>query len=370
MKLTPTLSTYIARYYLLNFLGLLFGLLGVVYLFDMVELIRRASKFADIPMTLVFQMGLLKLPEVGQLLFPFAVLFSAIFTFFQLTKRSELVVVRSAGFSIWQFLAPVAMVAVLIAITQVTVINPVGSLFITKFEQLESRYLERRKNEIAFFEQGLWLRQNLQHSEENGTIILHAQKVTQPDWQMKNVMILRFDADQRFIRRVDAQSGYLNNGEWILQNASGHGITPDYDFENAIEVRIKTDLTRRDIEESFASPEAMSFWKLPGHIRTLQNTGFDATKLRVHYQSLLSQPLMFAAMVLLAACVSMRPPRSGSGLYFIAAGISLGFIIFFASSFLQAMGASGQIPAGLAAWSPALISFLLGLATLMTLEDG
>ena len=107
------MSAYLARSYVLNFLFLTAILLGVVYLFDTVELLRRAAKFDDIPLLIVLQMGLFKLPEVGQLVLPFAVLFSAIFTLWQLTRRYELVAVRAAGLSVWQILGPLAFSAIL-----------------------------------------------------------------------------------------------------------------------------------------------------------------------------------------------------------------------------------------------------------------
>ncbi|HBR69360.1 MAG TPA: LPS export ABC transporter permease LptG, partial [Rhodospirillaceae bacterium] len=116
--------------------------------------------------------------------------------------------------------------------------------------------------------------------------------------------------------------------------------------------------------------ETMSFWRLPGYIQTLEETGFDATRLRVYYQNLLSQPLMFVAMILLAATVSMRLPRFQGGAIMFGLGVFIGFLVFFTSSFLQALGASGQIPAMLAAWSPALICFLSGVGVMMNLEDG
>jgi lipopolysaccharide export system permease protein len=48
----------------------------------------------------------------------------------------------------------------------------------------------------------------------------------------------------------------------------------------------------------------------------------------------------------------------------------IGFLIFFLSSFLQALGTSQQIPVLLAAWSPALVTLFLGLAVILNLEDG
>ena len=70
MSMTVTLGRYMARTFFVNLLVLFFAMLGVIYLFDTVELIRRASKADEVPLILVLQMGLLKLPEVGQLLFP------------------------------------------------------------------------------------------------------------------------------------------------------------------------------------------------------------------------------------------------------------------------------------------------------------
>ncbi len=400
MKITLTLSNYLAKHYTINLILLLIGLLSVLYLFDTVELIRRASKHDDILISTVLQMGLLKLPEVGQTLFPFAVLFSAMYTFWQLTRRYELIVVRSSGFSVWQFLLPMAAIAITFGVLQMTVINPVGAVFISKFEDMERVYLKRQKNQIAVSEEGLWLRQPvlidstpkeppIQKSTNaltqetpdekpftnvqtpnlvEGYVVVHAQKVKQPEWILKNVTVFYFTKDNKFLQRVDAKSATLEKEFWKLKDVTIHTSGAARKFEK--NYSLPTTLTIRDIQESFSSPESMSFWKLPDYIRTLEQTGFDATRLKIYYQNLLSQPLMFCAMILLAAAVSLRPPRAKGTFVMIIGGVFIGFIIFFLSSFLQAMGASRQIPVLLAAWSPALIAFLLGLSVMMNLEDG
>ena len=385
MKITATLSLYLAQRYFINLMVLLCALLAIIYLFDTVELIRRASSKPDVTLALVMQMGLLKLPEVGQTLFPFAVLFSAMFTFWQLTRRYELIVARSSGFSIWQFLMPVATVAIVFGITHMTVINPVGAVFVGKFEDLERTHLKRQESQIAVFQEGLWLKQAIlieSKAEEDvspeeltdtdnlisGYVILHAQKVTQPEWILRNVTVLYFTDDDYFLQRIDAKTATLDGAFWTLRDVTVH---KDLSSPARTETyQVPTTLTTKEIEESFSSPESMSFWKLPAYIKTLEQTGFDATRLKVYYHNLLSQPLMFCAMILLAAAVSMRPPRSKGTFIMIMTGVFIGFIVFFLSTFLQAMGSSRQIPVFLAAWSPALISFLLGLSVMMNVEDG
>ena len=178
-----------------------------------------------------------------------------------------------------------------------------------------------------------------------------------------------------FLQRVDADNASLKQDFWVLNNVTinKNEIDGTQTRNKKIEwetYTVPTTLTVKDIQESFASTTSMSFWKLPAYIRTLEQTGFDATRLRVHYHSLLSQPLMFCAMILLAATVSMRPPRSKGTFTMIASGVFIGFIVFFLSTFLQTLGSSQQIPVILAAWSPALIAFLLGMSAMMNIEDG
>jgi lipopolysaccharide export system permease protein len=151
MNVSITLSKYLARSYIFNTVFLLLGLLSIIYLFDMVELIRRASKTSDVPFALIFQMGLLKLPDVGQVLFPFAILFGAMFTFWQFNRRSELVILRSSGFSVWQFIGPIVVVAMVMGVLQVGALNPLGAILVSKYEQLEGRYLENQTSQIAIF---------------------------------------------------------------------------------------------------------------------------------------------------------------------------------------------------------------------------
>lgn len=364
-RIPATLGRYLFRLYGTNLLALLGILAGIIYLFDTVELLRRAGKRADVPLSLVLEMGALKIPEAAQVTLPFAILFSAMFTFWQLGRRNELAVLRAAGLSVWQFLAPLLAVAVGAGFLHMTAVNPAGSVFLGKYEQMEREHLTREKNLVSLFGEGIWLRQP---GREGGETVLHAARIRLPEWQLQDVMALAFASDGTLILRIDAPSAILEDGRWLFDTAE---IIP---FPGTPESRsgyvLPTELTPLKIEESFSSPEAMSFWRLPGHIGTLERAGFDATRLHIHFLSLLSQPVMFAAMIFLAACVSLRPPRAGGTVAFAAAGLVLAFVVFFVSSYLQALGSSHQIPVFLAAWSPSLICLFLGLGVMLHLEDG
>lgn len=361
----PTLSRYLSRIYALNFVALWLLLLGVVSLFDMIELLRRAAKTDDVGFSLVLEMAGLRMPELAITIAPFVVLFSALFTFWQLARRQELVVLRSSGVSVWQFLAPVVAVSMVAGVFIFSVLDPASAVFYARYDSLEKTYLKKEANSVvALFDEGMWLKQET----SGGHAILHAASIEMPEWRLHDVMVLFFDKDDTFSERLDSSSAQLKSGNWLLKDAVLN--IPGHPFKKSAQAMIPTDLTTSDIEESFSAPQTMGFWVLPSYIKTLENTGFDSTRLRIHFQQLLALPFLFGSMVILAACVAMRPSRQGGGFVFVMIGVVAGFVVFFLSNFLQALGGSHQLPVFLAAWSPALLSALAGVSVLLALEDG
>ncbi len=81
-------------------------------------------------------------------------------------------------------------------------------------------------------------------------------------------------------------------------------------------------------------------------------------------------PLLFAAIILLATSFSLRPQRRGRVGLVIFGGVITGFLLYFLSNFVFALGLSGKIPVILSAWTPAGVTLMLGIATLLHLEDG
>ena len=119
-------------------------------------------------------------------------------------------------------------------------------------------------------------------------------------------MIIVFDEADQFIRRIDARQATLTPGWWELQDAvvtTASGLPQPSDT-----LSVATRLTLDNLQDSFASPETMSFWELPGFIKILENAGFSAVQHRLYFHAQLASPLLFTAMVLIAATFSLRLP--------------------------------------------------------------
>ncbi|MEC7489054.1 MAG: LPS export ABC transporter permease LptG [Pseudomonadota bacterium] len=365
MRLSRTLSFYIGRNFLGSLIAFTLGLVAVIAMIDTLELFRRASTNAQTPvLQAVISMALLKLPTLIERTIPFSALLGAMFAFWRLNRHHEYVVARAAGVSIWQFLAPPIAIAILVGLFKIAVFNPFSSAMLLKYEILEAKYIRGKSSLAALANQGLWFRQ----STSEGNYILHARNILQREMRLQRVTVFLMQDGDRFVGRIDAPSAILENGFWRLDDTIV--TAPNQAPTRSVIRRIPTDLTRNNINDSFAPPETISFWALPGFIRVLENTGFSGLRHRLHWHSHLALPLMLTAVVVLAAIFSFRPIRRGGTAIILVSGISTGFLLYFLTDVVYALGVSSKVPVIMAAWSPAVITAFLGTAALLHLEDG
>lgn len=363
-RVSTTILGYTGRQFLFAVLTMFVLFLAIVFLMDIIELMRRAAGRDDVPFTTVLDMALFKLPHMGQELLPFAVLFGTMFAFWRLNRSSELVAVRATGVSIWQFLLPVLMLALLLGAVKLAFFNPMAAAMVARFEQLENEYLRRSSSRLAVSRTGLWLRQ----ADAAGQSVVHAETVSSEGLELSSVIVFFYEEEDQFVGRADATSARLEEGFWELEDVWLTG--PRADSRHEDNWRVATDLTFEHIEESFASPETISFWELPEFIEVLDQTGFSSIRHRMRYQSLLAEPLLLCAMTLIAAVFALRYNQRSGTTVTIIGGIVSGFLLYFISDIVSALGLSASIPVGLAAWTPAGVSALLGVSVLFHLEDG
>jgi|HubBroStandDraft_1064217.scaffolds.fasta_scaffold00007_98 lipopolysaccharide export system permease protein len=371
MNFPITLFSYIARRFFMWFSGVFTLFVILIFIADFVELTRRTSARADIGAGLLLKMSALKLPYEAQQVMPFAVLGGSILALYFMTRSRELIVARAAGISVWQFLMPAIAIAFLVGVIGVTLFNPIASKAQAEYKVLENTILKNQADSVMVNGAGLWLRQ----SDVEGTqAVIHALSrpnaadSPQTEMTLGDVTIYFFRDSDRLIRRIDAGSARLEAGRWHVSD--GVEWRPDRDKVPFDEQVVPTNLTVQKIEESFASPDTMSFWDLPAFIELLEQSGFSAQKHQLYFDSLLARPLMLCAMVLIAAIFSLRMQRRGGTTPLMIGGICAGFLVYFLQDLVFALGASATIPVALAAWTPAVISSLLGTFVLLHLEDG
>jgi lipopolysaccharide export system permease protein len=374
MTFAQTLTLYVGRRFLLSSITMLTTLTLLVSLFDFIELLRRAATRPDASFALVASIAGLRMPFLSIQIMPFAILLGGILAFWRLTRSSELIVARATGVSAWGFLLGPILVALTFGGLAITAISPVSSAMLSRAERLEATFLRAGGGVTALAGGRLWLRQADRELEPGGVAIISGRPTVllssrrNLDFSIEDVTIWRLSANDRALQRITVPRAQLLPGRWVLENAVLFGV--DRLPMPPTTLTITTDLTPDRIEDSFASPDTLSFWALPGFIAILEQAGFSAIRHRLQFQSLLALPALSVAMALLAAGFSMRPSRQGGVARMLGAGVAAGFALFVLDKVTAEFGESGALPVWLAAWAPCIAGLLLAMGLLLHLEDG
>ena len=83
-----------------------------------------------------------------------------------------------------------------------------------------------------------------------------------------------------------------------------------------------------------------------------------------------ARPFLLAAMVMLAAAVSLRFFRFGGVQKMVMAGILSGFMLYVFSKVIDDLSKAEMMPASAAAWLPVVTGALIGFVALLFQEDG
>lgn len=356
----------LARYIFWRFARLILfafaGVFALIYLIDLVELLRRAGDFPDSSFLFLASLSLLRVPALAEQILPFAVLFGAMMAFLSLTRRLELVVARAAGVSVWQFLKPPVLAALLLGLASVTLYNPLSASFKARADAIETRMFG--SSAAAAVNTGLWIRQK----SIDGQAIIRAERSSDQGSTLAAVSVYVYDGDGRFLERVEAASASLERGFWNMQAVRVVGVGEEPRVTETY--LLATNLTPEQVTQSFAAPDSVPFWDLARIRDQTEKAGLDATGYRLRYQTLLARPLLFVAMVLIAASFSLRFFRMGGVTKMVSGGVAAGFLLYVATKLIADLGSVGLLSAAVAAWFPAVVGCMVSMLVLLNQEDG
>lgn len=364
-----TLSLYIARRFLGTVGRVFLIFFAILMLVDMIEQLRRFSG-AGIGLAEAAQLSLMNVPQTLYRILPLILIMGAIANFLGLARSSELVVVRAAGRSGLRFLMTPLLVAVALGLLTVALFNPLVAATSKAYDAQRSALSQGGGSVLSVADTGLWLRQGA----EDGQTVIQAARSNLDGTELFGVTFLGFDRNGLPTSRIEAETARLVSGAWELTGTKRWDLgapNPELSAETAsAPMSLPSDLTADRIRDSFGTPSAIAFWDLPGYIAALERAGFSARAYRLWFQMELAQPLLMAAMVLVAAGFTMRHVRFGGTGRMVLYALLSGFGIYFLRNFAQALGDSGQIPILIAAWSPPLAATMMALGLLLHLEDG
>jgi len=387
---SPTLSLYFAKRFAKTALIIFIVVFVLMAFIDYLELARRAARREGFDAFLYLMVSLARVPNVIERALPFTILFAAIAAFVMANRQLELVVARASGVSAWQFLLPAGLVAVMIGVFATTIFNPVSTELKQRSILLANELAQNRmkleaksappaatapapalaipqdvgSSPESSSDWTIWMRQ----TGREGSSIIGAKQSLDRGLSLVDASAFVFKSDGSLDHRIDASTADFEDGDWVFRNAT---VTrPGSRPAPQPEVRLPTDLSADQVSQRLADPETVSFWSLPELIEISKKSAVPSDAYEMQFQSLLAQPLLFLAMVFVAATVSLRFSRSRDLGQVILTGVAVGFVLYVVTELARGLGRSGVVSPMIAAWTPAIVATLLSVTVLLHREDG
>ncbi|MBQ8103460.1 MAG: LPS export ABC transporter permease LptG [Afipia sp.] len=360
---TTILARYFAGRFVIASVATCAAIFVLIITVDYIELMRRAGGLANVSGLFVAQTALFRVPLSLEKLMPFCILIGAMVSFLALSRRLELVVARASGISAWQFTTP-ALISALVLGTLATVIyNPLSAEMLERAKGMERRIFTDGAPTLQDGA-GFWLNQ----STSEGQSVINAARSQGQGALLTGISVFRYDTAGIFRERIEAQEATLEPGRWVFKQVRRY--TLDNPVIEQDTFTIATTLTLAQVRNSFSTPETVSFWQLPDYIKSSENSGQATAGYRLQYHKLIARPFLLAAMVMLAAAVSLRFFRFGGVQKMVLSGVAAGFLLYVLSKVTEDLSKAELMHPLAAAWLPVCVGGLSGFLALLYQEDG
>ncbi|MBM3603470.1 MAG: LPS export ABC transporter permease LptG [Alphaproteobacteria bacterium] len=366
------LARYVARRFLRSFLLIAGVFLLILFLIDMIEMIRRFSS-RNIGLGGAAELAALNIAGSFYSILPLMTVLAAIALFLGLARSSEMVAIRASGRSALRVIAAPAVTAVLLGALTVGLLNPLVAATGAAYDEAVAEIDRAGRQTVSLGDSAVWLRQAvLEDGREAGQIVIRARRASPDAVTLYDASFLVFSGDGP-LRRIEAREARLTPGAWELREVSDYPLdrpNPQAEVARLDRMRLPSDLTAQRIREGFGRPEAVPVWQLPAFIEGLERAGFSAARHKVWFQMELARPFLMAAMVIIAAAFTMQHVRGRNTGTAVLMAFGAGIALFFLRNLAQVLGDNGQITPAMAAWTPPLVGALLALSLILKREDG
>jgi LPS export ABC transporter permease LptF/LPS export ABC transporter permease LptG len=350
------MDLYILRRFFYYF-ALLMGIFVFLYesftLFELLDDIYRHR----VPFVIVVNYFRYLTPYLLYNFFPLGALVAVLVTLGVMSKNNEIVAIKAGGTSLYRLAVPLFLAGLMLAAAMIL------------FDDTYLPYANQRQDALRNLIKG---RPPQTYSHPQRWIFGENSKMYNYDFfdPVQNLFgglsVLEIDpADFQVRRRIFAERARWSEPQrlWVLERGwvreiSNGSIIRYERFAAAApaELTEPPSYFNREVRQAFQ----MSLPELSRYIDGLQHAGFDVANLTVQWHKKMAYPLMAPVSMLLAIPFAFLVGTRGA-VGGVALGVGIGVVYWAMAALLDAMGGVGQLPPLLAAWSPDIIFFFLGL---------
>jgi LPS export ABC transporter permease LptF/LPS export ABC transporter permease LptG len=356
-KIPQLIDFYLLRNFIFYFTMLLVGFLVLFEAFNFFELLDDIAQhrvpssdvltyFAYLAFYLFYQLA------------PLACVVAVLVTLGIMAKNNELVALKAAGVSLYRVALPLVLAGFFLAGGLVELDN-VYLPYANQRQDALRNQIQGRPAQTFYQPQRSWI-------VGDDSRIYNYELFDSDHSLFGRLNIYELDPDTFAVRRriyaerarwVPDQRVWALSSGWVRTfSPTSVALYKPFSEQTFLDLREPPQYFRREVRQGFQ----MNWPELRRYINDLSQAGFDVARLSVQLHRKLAFPLIAPIVMLLAVPFSLAVGNRGA-VGGLAAGVGIAVFYWAASALLEALGAVGQLPPVLAAWSPDAAFFFVAL---------
>ena len=351
-----SLSAYLTRIMAVRTLAAALALIGLLQLIDLLE--RTGGLLARGGTLDILQWMVLRTPFLFHEVAPFAVLGGAIFTFSQLSRSSELVVMRISGLSLFEIFKrtlPVALAVAAIDLVVTDQVTPRAEQYLNAWWNTTAPGAAAKPGAPRWF-------------RIDGNVVM-VRSAARQGQTLRGVTIYERDEHKALTRRVQASSATWTRQGWALHDAAITDLGQSRATMMTVgETSWRTTLRPADADRLFADAYEITSGTAYRSLFGKGPVDRSPSQFKTRLFRTIAEGLAPIIMLLLAMPTALGHSRSNrTGPIIFALGCGLLYLV--SDGLLTAMGSTGILPPLAAAWG-APVAFAAGAITVLLYAEG
>lgn len=345
------------RYVIWELLKLLFPIwLSLGFLLFLLEFLSQVFSI-NAPFGDVFWLLVLKVPSHLQIIFPAAVLFSAMVFLGNMAKNREMVAAQALGYARTDVLKAVAVAVALASVPYYFVVDTLAPLGMREHLEVWDTKIRKRPSRFSKIRQEkIWYR--------NQDILYNVGFFDPFKKLLFDVTLYTFDDDFHIAQTLYAKSAVWQGDSWLL--LEGKVTVTDKQLARPFTQSFDARVTRlieepSSLQTTDVSPETLTQSQLGDVISRYKGLGINTARWETIFHSRLSFFLISFVFVLLAFPRATRFRRASSP---AKDGVFVGVVCFtywLVYTFATNMASEGKVYPMLGAWAPSVIFLVVVL---------
>lgn len=362
LRAPRTIERYLARSFFINFLILLISVTVVLQILDLLTESEDILAPPGATYASILHYIQLRMPQLLSQFVPFTALLAAILTYSTLNQHSEITVMKAAGLSAYQIIAPLVMVSAMIGVFHFIFNEAVVTSSTAELRHWQSNNYALDMPPTPDGAAQTWVL--------DGTNLIEAESVSRNGKMLviDGVSIYERDAAGQLQSVTKADFGLYQDKRWILFHVRRFDVL-NHTVSKSPQINWDAKIPPERFLALAVVPEQVPFGTLFSAMVRLDKEGYSTRALTASLYHKLAAPAATLLMPLLAALAAFGVVRGGMMFVRIAIAMAFGFSYFIVDNLLLAMGQFGRMPPVVAAWSPFLLFLAAGLMVVVYTED-